>query len=336
MSSSTAQIDRNPEVVSIAKTLGISGSNLKSKICRAAVVKVCRRMELLNIQPESLNDVHALVLNMTRVRIQRLNTDQDLERLAADFKQKGPVIPVQLEFEFARNTEALVFRDDRADPRSASYTAVVDARGPRRNRAWFAERHEPAHLLIPDSSGLLAWRRTTVERPEPVEQVIDEIASHIGFWEPIVRPILKAAFDRGDSVLDAFDYTRQLVAPDASREAAYRAFARLAPFPLCVVRADVACRKDDPANENGTRALRATTVLWNDAADAAGIRVWQNFRIPPCSVIQDARADFSRSRRIQDDDLSAWRTEGGQPLARKSCPVRITAIGAWATIEVAG
>jgi hypothetical protein len=188
MSRSTLQIDRNPEVIRIAKTLGIGGSNLKSRICDAAVDKVRRRMDMLNIEPESLKDVHALVLDMTGVRIQRVDTDQDLERLAADFERKGPAIPVQLEFEFARNTEALVFRDDRADPRSASYTAVVDARGPRRSRAWFAERHEPAHLLIPDPSSRVAWRRTTVLRPEPVEQLSTRSLRVSGFGSRSYAP----------------------------------------------------------------------------------------------------------------------------------------------------
>lgn len=336
MSRESKRIDEDPEVRIIAEGLGVTGPGLKAKICSAAVDRVRRRMDEFKIEPESLDDVHALVLDMTRVRIRRIEADEDLARLSSSLKNDHPSVPVQLEFEFARNTEALVYRDRLADPRAASYTAIVDARGPRRFRAWFAERHEPAHLLIPDPASRTAWRRTSVERPEPVEQVVDEIASRIGFWKPIVLPFLRVALASEPSVLDAFDATREALCPGASQEAAHRAFTRLTWFPLCVLRVDLACRKGDPENNNGSLALRATTVLWNVAAEEAGIRVWPNFRIPAHSVICDARDEGVGRNHVAEDDLSEWRTESGQPLARVRRPVRVTARGSWATIEVAG
>lgn len=334
MSRESKRIDQDPEVRAIADALGLRGPDLKAKICGAAVERVIRRMDALRIDPERLDDVQTLVLDLTRLRILRIDVDEDLERFSSRLKQDHPALPVQLEFEFARNTEALVYRNGRADPRAASYTAVVDARGARRFRAWFAERHEPAHLLIPDPANRTAWRRTTVERPEPVEQVVDEIASRVGFWEPIVLPVLRGALASEPSVLDAFDATREALCPGASQEASYRAFTRLTPFPLCMLRVDLACRKGDPENDDGSLALRARTVLWNHAADEARIRVWPNFRIPAHSVIHDARDDVFGRTHEGDDDLAEWRTESGQPLARFRRPVRVTARGFWATIEV--
>ncbi len=331
MSRHAHQIDQDPEVRAVAKTLGLMGPNLKAKICDAAVLRVMRRLGALGIVPENLDDIQALVLDMTRLRIERIDDDEDLEHLSSKLRRENPAVPVQLEFEFARNTEAVVYRDPLADPRAASFTAVIDARGSRRLRAWFAERHEPAHLLVPDPSNRAAWRRTTEERPEPLEQVVDEIASHVGFWKPVVIPVLHRALATEPSVLAAFDQTREVLCPHASQEASYRAFTRLTPFPLCVVRTEMACRRADPNNDDGSLALRATTVLWNDAAQTAGIRIWPNFRIPPHSVIHGAY-DSGGSR---DDDLANWKTEAGRPLAGRPRPVRVTVQGSWATIQVA-
>jgi len=335
MKRQASAIDRDPEVQKIAKALGITGSGLRAKLCAAAVQRVSREMERYGIEPETLDDVHALVLNMTRVRVERVKNDVDLERVVRTHQKRQATLGVQLELEFANKTEALVFRDDGADARQPTFTAVIDARGERFFRAWFAERHEPAHLLIPDPSGKRAWRRTTEERPEPLEQVVDAIASEIGFWEPLVRPALTIALAEEATVLDAFDRVRRQLAPNASLEATYRAFTRLVEFPLTVVRSDFGCRRSDRRNLEGSRALRATTLIWNDAAERAGITIWQNFRIPNHSLIHAARGDSIETVRTSHDDLNAWGTEEGRPLAMRRRPVRVTARGAWATIEVA-
>lgn len=328
-------IDRDPEVQKIAKALGITGNGLREKLSAAAVERVSRQMERYRIEPETLDDVHSLVLNMTGVRVERVENDVDLERVSRTHQKRQGVLGVQLELEFAKKTEALVFRDDGADARQPTFTAIIDARGERTFRAWFAERHEPAHLLIPDPSGKSAWRRTTEERPEPLEQVVDAIASEIGFWEPLVRPALTVALAEEATVLDAFDRVRRELAPDASLEATYRALTRLVGFPLTVLRSDFGCRRSDKGNAEGSFALRAVTIIWNEAAERAGITVWQNFRIPNHSAIHEARQGFVEKTRTSEDDLNAWRTEEGRPLATRARPVRVTTRGAWATIEVA-
>jgi hypothetical protein len=326
-----AQIDEDPEVRRIAKVLGLEGTHLKARLCDAAEKRVARRLDQLGISAERLQDVHDVVLDMTGLRVVRVANDEDLKRLSKEYRS-NPAIPVQLELEFGSNTEALVFRDGRADPRTPAFTAVVDARGDRKWRAWFAERHEPAHLLVPDPGGNVLWRRTTMVRPEPVEQVIDAIASRVGFWGPIVVPAIDAALKRTSSVLQAFEEVRRTLAPEASREASYRAFAQLVTFPLAIVRSDYGCRRADVANVAGSWALRALTVIHNDAAERAGIIVRPNFRVPEHSVVHAAHADGVGIVRVQDDDLNAWRTEAGRPLAKASRPITVTTHRRWATL----
>jgi len=331
-----ADIDRDPEVQRIARVLNIGGPNLGEKLAKSAVDMVARQMERFDIVPACLEDVHRVVLDLTGVKVERVENDNDLARISKKYAAKQAAAGVQLEFEFARNTEAVVFRDDGGDARRPAFTALVDSRGEREWRAWFAERHEPAHLLIPDPSGKVAWRRTTTERPEPLEQVVDSIAARVGFWEPVVRPALELALRQEKSVLAAFERARVELAPRASRESSYRAFVRLAPFPLTLLRTSLGCRRGDPDNAEGSCCLRATTVIWNEAAERAGIVVWPNFRIPVHSVLQETNGAPVRKAQARLDDLASWRTERGRAISQCSLGVLVTGLGAWATIELAG
>lgn len=328
-------IDRDAEIRRIAEILGVTGPGLSDKLIATAVAKVARHMERFDIVPATLDDVHAIVLNLTGVKIERVESDSDLKRISQKYAKKQVAAGVQLEFEFAKNTEAIVFRDEASGARRPAFTALVDSRGDRGYRAWFAERHEPAHLLIPDPTGKLAWRRTTTERPEPLEQVVDAIAARIGFWEPIVRPTLEQVIREERSVLAALERARVTLAPNASREASYRAFARLLPFPLTILRSEMASRRADPHNHDGSRCLRATTVIWNDAAERAGIVVWQNFRIPSHSIIHEAHGNKLGGALRSSDDLRSWQTESGRALCLRTLGVEVNARGPWATIEVA-
>lgn len=329
-------IDQDPEVQRIAGVLGITGANLGAKLSESAVEKVARHMERFDIVPAVLEDVHRVVLDLTGVKVERVENDNDLARISKKYAKKQAAAGVQLEFEFEQNTEAVVFRDDDGDARRPAFTALVDSRGEREYRAWFAERHEPAHLLIPDPSGKVAWRRTTTERPEPLEQVVDAIAARVGFWEPIVRPALELALRQEKSVLEAFERTRAELAPRASRESSYRAFVRLVPFPLTLLRTSLGCRRGDPKNVDGSLCLRATTAIWNEAAERAGTVVWPNFRIPAHSVLHEANAAPIRNVHAGPDDLASWRTESGRALSQRSLGVWVAGLGAWGTIEVAG
>lgn len=335
MKKAGVDVDRDPEVQRIARILGIGGPDLGEKLCESAVEQVTRHMERFDIDPATLEDVHRVVLDLTGVKVERVENDHDLARISRKYAKRQAAVGVQLDFEFARNTEAVVFRDDSGDARRPTFTALVDSRGKREYRAWFAERHEPAHLLIPDPSGKVAWRRTTTERPEPIEQVVDAIAARVGFWEPIVQPALDLALRQESSVLEAFERARTELAPRASRESCFRAFVRLVPFPLTLLRTSLSCRRGDPDNNEGSLCLRATTVIRNQAAERAGILVWPNFRIPAHSVLHETDGMLVRGVRARADDLASWRTESGRALSQRSLDVWVTGLGAWGAIELA-
>lgn len=326
MSRRDERIDNDPQVQAAARTLGIRAkAGLREAIVRAAEAKVVSWIDDLGEELAELDDLQRLILNRSGVRIVRINEDGDIAAVEKTYNRR--VLPVQLELEFSQDTEALVFKNPSSDARSAAQLiAVVDARGDRRARAWFAERHEPSHVLCGDRGlGTVAFRRTITDRPEPIEQVVDAVAAVVGFWAPIVRPVLARELAKGD-VLDAFDRTRAALAPDASIEASYRAFTRLCAHPLVLLRCDYAARRGD--DDGRSIALRAKTVIFNAAADDAGVRVPVNYRVPSDSII--ALAHSSGAAMHGDDDLRRWKDSKGRAL--DACKVRISTRGSWAAL----
>jgi hypothetical protein len=77
------------------------------------------------------------------------------------------------------------------------YLAIIDARGPRKARAYFTAWHELAHLLLypPRQLVLEGCRRTPTDdakQKDPVESAVDQIAGLLAFWEPLFMPALLA------------------------------------------------------------------------------------------------------------------------------------------------
>ncbi len=329
MSKNDDRIDADPVVRQIATAMGSRATrNLKDDIVARAVGRVERWMKEASVEPERLDDVHDLICNMTRVKIVRVNNDYELERAKAELP---PAVPVQLDLEFGAETEAVVVKRDGADHRGSQFIAIVDARGNRASRAWFAERHEPSHLIIPDKGAGAIWRRTKAERPEPLEQVVDAVASAIGFWPDLVRRQITASRSDAETLLEALEHSHMMLAPGASKASAYLALIAHVEHPTLVVWSDVAPRRGKVIDPS-TYALRIQTILANDAARRHGLTIWENFRVPPDSAIAIARGDALGTLHVQMDNLARWPTTSGRPLP--SATVHVTARAGWATIEM--
>lgn len=327
-------IDRDPKVRALAAAMGIEQSRqLLSEIPKRACDRVGEWIATCGIEPASIDELHRLVLNQTRLRIERIETDLDLERITNAYEPEQPAIGTQLELEFEQGTtEALVLQ---RSPRDHQYLAIVDARGDRRHRAWFSSWHEPSHLVVPDPEARLLFRRTQVHRPEPLEQVIDAVASSIGFWEPIIRPALVRALRSHETVLEAFDAVREACVPEASRESTYRALAAMVDFPLVVLRVGYGGRRGDVTTTDRLQsyALRAKTVIRNGLAEGQKLVVWPNFRIPRHSAIVAAFERPPVRPLVQHDRLENWTDSKGNRLG--PCAVRVTAHGTWSVLEAA-
>lgn len=319
-------IDRDPKVHALAAAMGIEQSrHLLSDIPKRACEQVEEWIARCGFEPASIDELHRLVLSQTRLRIERIETDSDLERITNAYEPEQPAIGTQLELEFEQGkTEALVLQ---RSPNDHQYLAIVDARGDRRHRAWFSGWHEPSHLVVPDPEARLLFRRTQVHRPEPLEQVIDAVASSIGFWEPIIRPALVRALRSHETALEAFDTVRDACVPEASRESTYRALAAMVDFPLVVLRVGYGGRRGNVTVTDRLEsfALRAQTVIRNSLAEGQKLMVWPNFRIPRHSAIAAAFEQPPPRPLVQHDRLENWTDSTGNrlgPLLRAGHRVR--------------
>ncbi len=331
------RLDADAGVQAIARDLGIKQErDLGAAIRDVAVGRIEQLLAELRYEPTTLEELREVVHHHTGLHVVRITSDEDLRAAQREYAEELRGLPKQLAFEFGTDTEALVLRRPKTDSRSnRRFLALVDARGDREWRAWFGDWHESSHTLVPDPANNLVLRRTRRQRPEPVEQVIDLVASSLGFWAPIVKPALLTNVASGLALFEAFEKTRADLAPEASKEASFRAFVNILPVPVIILWVDYDCRAADRrvgGDANRSFALRAKVVIRNSAALAGGMNVPENYRIPSDSVITAASNDSSTAR-TESDDLGRWRDSTGRTL--RSCPIKVTARGRWAVIEAA-
>ncbi|MDX2054220.1 MAG: hypothetical protein SFV15_17600 [Polyangiaceae bacterium] len=81
-------IDRDPEVGRIAQVLGISGSGLSKKLVRVRRPSCHGPHGPLRDRAASLADVHAVVLDLTRAKVELVKDDDDLERFSKKYAKK--------------------------------------------------------------------------------------------------------------------------------------------------------------------------------------------------------------------------------------------------------
>lgn len=325
------RVDSDPAVRAVAQRMGIRAqTQLAREICHNTIDSLQEEMNRFGMVPKSLDDVLEIVSGLRGIEFVHVENDVDLSRIEADLAKEMPALERQLSFEFRDSTEAVVLRRVASHARSTRrYLAVIDARGHRSAKAWFGDRHEAVHVLLPDDSNQQLFRRTSAERPEPFEQVVDFTASQLGFWPPLVVGPLRAILQTGTDILDAFERTRVMLAPRASMESAFRAFAQYVAEPLLIIWSDYTTRRDgDPSS----LALRVRVVIANDAAIATRLFIPDNYRIPAHSVIVASCGAPWTAAVADNDSLERWRDSAGRRLAQLA--VKVTARGSWAALQL--
>lgn len=336
-----ASIDSDATVQRVAGRLQITArDNLSQRIVDCVERRLAATLHDLDASVPALEDLRAVVQDHTKMKVVRIESDEALVQVAASHAGQFRALEKQLSLEFEKDTEALVLRSDKATNANrggTQYTAFVDARGDKSRRAWFSEWHESSHLMIPDDSDKVVYRRTRADRPEPIEQVVDAVASRIAFWQPSVEPIVRLALSQHTHVLDAFEVARLLWAPEASQESAYIAFSRFVGRPLVLVRAQMAGRRADAKARSfdpESYALRAARCIHSPEARSAGLYIPTNYRIPPCSSISAQSSGLSLLRpQTSAERLGEWRSSDGRRL--NDICVLVTVVGSWASVELA-
>jgi hypothetical protein len=325
------RLDQAPEVLDLAEQLG-AGRNAPVE----GILAYCRRRidgwvaEAGGIA--AIDALECLVTEKLQTVFEEITTDEDFDRLTEVYargKKEFVFAGLRTRFDDADNMTygALVQRRNAGANDADRFVGVIDCRDAKLARRFFTRWHEIAHRLT-----------THCDIPEPVfrsehdpiERLMDEIASHIGFYDPIFAPAYQRASE-GKPLLE-FGTVQAIIDgsfPTASFQATLFACARRLTTPVVYLEAALAHKKEmqrrlqTPSifgDEPPPGELRAVKVIPNKAAQEDGFTIPTNMRVPAASVIHRLFAAEGLTDSSGQEDLSFWESQG-KTLERRAVAV---------------
>lgn len=314
-------LDHAPEIIDLAAELGVGGGAPVD-----GILDYCRRRidrwvaEAGGVT--SIDDLEALVTRRLQMVFEEVRANDDWDRLTdvyARGKKEFVFAGMRTKFDDADNPTygALVQRRHAGADDSDRFVAVIDCRRFKLARRFFTRWHEIAHRLT-----------THCDMPEPVyrsehdpiERLMDEIAGHVGFYEPIFDPAFRRASE--SKSLLTFGTVEAIISrafSAASFQATLFACARRVTTPVLYLEATLAHKKevkqrlqtpsmfgDDPPPGE----LRAVKVIPNKAAQHDGFTIPTNMRVPAASVIYRLFDAEPQTSGDGHEDLSHWESKG--------------------------
>ena len=325
------RLDQAPEIIELAAELGVgSGAPVEG------ILDYCRRrIDGWVAEAGGVSNIDALetlVPQRLQMVFEEIRSDEDWDRLKEVYargKKEFVFAGMRTKFDDADNMTygALVQCKNSGPSDPDRFVAVIDCRGSKFARRFFTRWHEIAHRLT-----------THADMPEPVyrsehdplERMMDEIAGHVGFYEPIFHPAYQQASE-GKPLL-AFGTVETIINdafPAASFQATLFACTRRLPTPVVYLEATLAHKKevkrrlatpslfdDDPPPGE----LRAVKVIPNKAAQQHGFTIPTNMRVPVESVIHRLFDAEPLTVGNGEEDLSQWESQG-KPLEGRAVAV---------------
>lgn len=177
------------------------------------------------------------------------------------------------------------------------------------NKVYWNRFHEFTHRIAEPPQQILPLKRHKFEATNPVEALIDSVASEFAFYEPAFRPLVERLAKRCKLSIDVIESIRNRYAPTASLQATLIAVVKYWPGPAAALIAEYRGRKHYP---NLDQALRVTPQRYNDRADAVGLRFFDNMRVPIQSPVYEAFQ--TGAWKDGNENLEDWTTSTGDRL----------------------
>lgn len=330
-----------PEIRDLARELGLDPrGNCRQRLVNYALERVHEIGAL--IPSETASTLLQVVAGMVSVRVLFIKEDSDLDRYGREYQTGWPELPGQLRAEFlVADTLGLVLAHPAPAHGAHRNLAFIDARGERSVRAYFTAWHEIAHLLLAPQLSFSGFRRVDVaalEKKDPLESLVDEVAGELAFYKPFVGPALDAEIARtGCLTLDGVSRVRDEVAPEASFSAAAHAFIRMVADPMAFVVAEERLKPTEIRRLSSpqlsivptprpTKKLRVASAYPNELARTQGFRIFRNMRVPPDSGIAMAAKDDTGTTTTNVEDQSRWGS-GGRSLPSGSLRIEARKFG---------
>lgn len=325
------------DILDLAKKLGVGATDDPV----VAILDSCRnRIDCWVAEAGgigSIEHLERLVTEKVQMVFEEIRDDTDFERIKQVYavgKREFVFATMRHKFEDQGNPTfgALLRRKNAAADAPDRYVAVIDCRGDKLARRFFTRWHEIAHRLTTDADPDEPVYRS---EHDPIEQMMDRIASHVGFYEPLFVP----AYDQemqGKRRLsfDAVENIRQNAFPEASFQSTLFACHRKYAEPAVYLEATPALKVEHSREiTQGAQwlfddlrpvpQLRAVMVIQNDAAKQKGLFIAPNMRVPETSLIHRVFCDESLNGLESIENLRDWEHSGGKRLAEQE--VRIEA-----------
>ena len=326
-----SRLDAAPEIADLAEELGVGGAAPVDGIlnyCRRRIDGWVAEAGVVT----NIDALESLVTARLQMVFEEIRSDEDFDRLTGVYargKKEFVFAGMRTKFDDADNPTygALVQRRNAGPTDPDRFVAVIDSRGGKLARRFFTRWHEIAHRLTTHADLLAPVYRS---EHDPLERLMDEIAGHVGFYEPIFHPAFRRASDGKPHL--AFGTVESVISgafPAASFQATLFACTRQMPTPVVYLEATLAHKKDvkrklatpslfgdaPPPGE-----LRAVKAIPNKAAQREGFTIPTNMRVPADSLIHrlfDAEPQTTGDR---EEDLGQWETQG-RPLEKRAVVV---------------
>lgn len=323
--------DQAPEIFSLADGLGVGGAAPVN-----GILDYChRRIDAWVAEAGGIPNIDALeslVTQKLQMVFEEIRTDDDWERLKEVYargKKEFVFGAIRTKFDDDHNLTygALVQRRNATSSDADRFVAVIDCRGNKLARRFFTRWHEIAHRLT-----------THADMPEPVyrsehdpiERMMDEIAGHVGFYDPLFQPIYQQATEGVPHL--KFATVETIIGsafPAASFQATLFACTRRLPTPVIYLEAALDHKKevkrklatpslfdvDPPLGE-----LRVVKVRANDAAFKDKFFIPEKMRVPADSVIHSLFDADPMTDGNGEECLSHWESQG-RSLGRRAVVV---------------
>lgn len=206
-------------------------------------------------------------------------------------------------------TDALLFQRMNAEPGAPdSWVAVLNLQEGR-SKAYWNKFHELSHRIAEPPQKILPFRRHQFEASNPIEALVDSVASDFAFYEPIFRPLVETYAKSCRLNFETIEQIRNQYAPTASLLATMKAVVNYWPRPAASLTAEFRGRKNSPGTDV---ALRVSPQGYNARANRIGLLIYPNMRPPIGSPIDQAY--LTKDDQNTSENLGKWQTSSGDTL----------------------
>ena len=316
-----SRLDAAPEIIDLAEELGVGGAAPVDCILSYCSRRIDGWVAKAGGVP-SIDSLESLVTQRLQMVFEEIKSDEDFDRLTEVYargKKEFVFAGMRTKFDDTDSLTygALVQRRNAGADSQDRFVAVIDCRGEKLARRFFTRWHEIAHRLTTHADMLEPVYRS---EHDPIERLMDEIAGHVGFYEPLFHPAFQQASQSKRHL--KFGTVETIISgafPAASFQATLFACVRRVQTPVVYLEAALAHKKevkrrlatpslsgdDLPPGE-----LRAVKVIPNNAAQQEGFTIPTNMRVPADSVIYRLFDAEPLTDGDSQEDLSQWESRG--------------------------